>query len=169
MVLKGLRESFKPLEIHITQTISEITFNRFKVQLRSFEESEKFNTKVKKDQVMKTVSPASRVCYGCRQCGYFIKDCLGKCEVTKWCSYHKSTTHTDGRCRRHNPKDGTKQAISSNQTKTIEAEHSYAFHVEDHTNRPHNNPTGLLVDTGVTYHIVTTNIINRVNGTLKPT
>lgn len=45
-------------------------------------------------------------------------------------------------------------------TKTIETEHSYAFHVEDHTNRPHNNPTGLLVDTGVTYHIVTTNIIN---------
>ena len=147
-ILKGLPESYKPLAIRITQSTSKITFTEFKVQLRSFEETEKFNTKVKADQVMRTVSPT---CYGCRQKGHFIKDCPGKSEATKCCSYHKSTTHTDGECRRYNRNDRTKQAIFSHQTKTTEGEHSFAFHAEDHTNRRHNiNPTGLLVDTGAT-------------------
>ena len=77
MILKGLPHSYKPLAIHITQSTSEITFTEFKVQLRSFEETEKFNTKEKADQVMKTVSPTSPVCYGCRQSGHFIKPCPG--------------------------------------------------------------------------------------------
>lgn len=47
MILKGLPESYKPLAIHVTKSTSEITFTEFKVQLRSFEETEKFNTKVK--------------------------------------------------------------------------------------------------------------------------
>jgi len=120
---------------------------------------------------MKTVSPASPaspVCYVCRKSSHFVKECPGKFEATKWCSYHKSTTHTDGECRRHNRRDRTKQAIFSEQTKTIEGEHSFAFHVEDHTNRHHNNPTGLLVDTGATSHIVTTNAFKRVDETFKP-
>ena len=78
MILKGLPESYKPLAIHITQSTSEITFTEFKVQLRSFEETEKFNRKVKADQVMRTVSPTSPVCYSYRQNGHFIKDCPGK-------------------------------------------------------------------------------------------
>ena len=64
----------------------------------------------------------------------------------------------------------TEQAILSDQTKTTEGEHSSAFHVEDHTNRHHNiNPTGLLVDTGATSHIVTTNTFKGVDGAFKPT
>ena len=47
MILKGLPESYKPLAIHVTKSTSEITFTEFKVQLRSFEETEKFNTKMK--------------------------------------------------------------------------------------------------------------------------
>ena len=54
MILKGLPESYQPLAIHITQS------TEFKVQLRSFEETEKFNTKAKAAQVMKTVSPTSQ-------------------------------------------------------------------------------------------------------------
>ena len=43
MILKGLPESYKPLAIHITQSAIEITFTEYKSQLRSFEETEKFN------------------------------------------------------------------------------------------------------------------------------
>ena len=45
MILKGLPESYKQLAIHITQSAIEITFTEFKSQLRSFEETEQFNTK----------------------------------------------------------------------------------------------------------------------------
>ena len=56
-ILKGPPESYKPLAFHITQSTSEITFTEFKVQLRRFEETKKFNTNMKADQVMKISIP----------------------------------------------------------------------------------------------------------------
>ena len=55
------------------------------------------------DQVMKIESPSNSVnCFGCGRQGHFTKDCPdeAKNETTKWCSYHKSTTHSDTMCRR---------------------------------------------------------------------
>ena len=66
------------------------------------------------------------------------------------------------------PEGQNKTSHFQRKTKTSEGEHSFAFHVEDHANRYHSNPTGLLVDTGATSHIVTTNAFTRVDGTFKP-
>lgn len=168
MILKGLPESYKPLAIHITQSTSEITFTEFKRQLRSFEETEKFNAKSKADQVMSVGFPTYPTCYRCRQKGHVIRDCPEKAEATKWCNFHKSTTHSDDECRRHQQrKDKTKQATFSDQSETTEGEHSFAFGIYDITTR-RNNPKGLLVDTGATSHIVTTDTLKRVDGTFNP-
>ena len=123
---------------------------------------------------MKAVSPTSSICYSCRQKGHLIKDCPEKSEATEWCSYHKSTSHTDGECRRHQQqRDKTKQAAFSDQTELTVEEHSFAFHVheEDHTTQHHNKTMGLLVDTGstCTSHIVTKDLFKRVDRTFRPT
>ena len=49
MILKGLHEFYKPFAIHIIQSAGEISFTEFKSQLRSFEETEKYNARAKAD------------------------------------------------------------------------------------------------------------------------
>ncbi|KAL6471867.1 hypothetical protein MHYP_G00205170 [Metynnis hypsauchen] len=64
MILKGLPESYKPFAIHIAQSSEQITFTQFKSKLRSYEETEKFDSKTKADNVMK-VDISTVTCYGC--------------------------------------------------------------------------------------------------------
>lgn len=43
VILKGLPEHFKPNEVHITQSSDDkLTFGKFKVKLRSYENTEKW-------------------------------------------------------------------------------------------------------------------------------
>ena len=69
MILKGLPESYKPFAIHTTQSSEELTFIQFKSKLRSYEETEKLDTKAKSDNVMKA-DMSSIVCYGCGNRGH---------------------------------------------------------------------------------------------------
>ena len=138
MLLKGLPDSYKPFAVHVTQSTNAINFATFKSLLKSYEETEKFKTKTKTDQVMKADSPVaplsnSLTCYGCGRKGHILKDCPDKRkeETAKWCSYHKSTTHSDSTCRRHQQKDKettrVKQATSEDQSSNVENEHSFGY------------------------------------------
>ena len=173
MILKGLPDSYKPFVVHVTQSASDITFPMFKCQLKSFEETEKFHYKLKLDQVMKVQSPSnSLICYGCGGQGHSMKDCPDKAKIgtTKWCPYHKSTTHSDSTCRRHQRK--YQEAAKAKQATCIDQsvkddEHSFAFKVHP-TLLSHYKPNGMLVDTGATSHIVTRDILKHIDGSFKP-
>lgn len=61
MILKGLPESYKPFAIHTTQSTEELTFAQFKSRLWSYDETEKFDTKTRSDNVMKPQSHSQRL------------------------------------------------------------------------------------------------------------
>ena len=169
MILKGLPESFKPLVVHVTQSPTEVTFSQFKSHLRSFEETERLRTKPKADQVMKVNSPT---CHGCGSTEHFIKNCPSKSKPTKWCSYHNSSTHMDSTCRQQQRKDAAKQTVEESQpedpSEDFSEVHSFTFRVHDHGTANHVKCRGILVDTGATSHIVTRDVMKRVDGTFKP-
>lgn len=57
MVVKGLRDSYKPFVVHITQANDAVTFSEFKTKLRSYESTERYGRSDANDEgdnVMKT-------------------------------------------------------------------------------------------------------------------
>ena len=126
MILKGLPESYKPFAIYTTQSSEELTFIQFKSKLRSYEETEKLDTKAKSDNVMKA-DMSSIVCYGCGNRGHMSKECRQR-SAPKWCNYHRSSTHSDETCRRKtNHKDNVKQI--ADRQKDQEEEQTFVFNV----------------------------------------
>jgi hypothetical protein len=170
MILKGLPDNYKPFAIHVTQSASEITFAHFKSMLRSFEETEKFHAKPIVEQIMKAEAPSlqTMTCYGCGKAGHLVRDCPGKSvKTSKWCSYHKSTTHTDSTCKSQQKNKDQAKRVSEKVKDNKEEEHSFAFTVQDQATGSVNQ-RGMLVDTGATSHIVTSDILKRVDQTFKP-
>lgn len=152
MILKGLPESYKPFVVHTTQSSQEMTFMQFKSKLRSNEETEKFETKIKSDNVMK-VDVSSVTCYGCGKRVHFARDCRQKA-AAKWCSYHKSSTHSDETCRKKNMhKDDAKQ--SAEKQEGHDEEQTYVFKISQELLPDNIKENGLMVDCGATSHIIT--------------
>ena len=115
MVLKGLPDRFKPFSISISQSSAEVTFAEFKVKLRAFEETENLNKPLaaQQDNIM-TISESKmqtqQTCFACGKRGHFARNCpsnqpgnqQNRPQIPgkrKWCSYHKSATHSDDNCR----------------------------------------------------------------------
>ena len=138
--------------------------------LRSFEETEKFHAKPIVEQIMKAESPSLQTMtwYGCGETGHLVRACPARsAKTSKWCSYHKSTTHTDGTCKsQQKNKDQAKQ-VSEKLKENKGEEHSFAFTIQDQATGSVNSK-GMLVDTGATSHIVTSDILKQVDQAFKP-
>ncbi|KAJ8346770.1 hypothetical protein SKAU_G00281710 [Synaphobranchus kaupii] len=154
MVMRGLPEPYKPFVIHVTQSSEDMTFIQFKSKLRSYEETEKFDSKPKSDNVMK-VDMSTVTCYGCGNRGHMAKACHQK-SVPKWCSFHRSSTHTDETCRRkYTPKEDSAKQTTEIQDKHEEDEHTFVFKVSQNILPKNIKENGLMVDCGATSHIIT--------------
>ena len=164
MLLKGLPAEYKPFVVVITQNEKQMTFTEFKVALRNFEDTEKARTDdesvvmktsgtpLHKNSVSKPGNFASNItCYACGQRGHKADSCGSKAKSKLWCSFCKTSTHTDKACRRK-PKESTMKHMNSEGDNSDS--HSFAFKV-DAFNDEMSEVNSLLVDCGATTHVVT--------------
>ena len=74
--------------------------------------------------------------------------------VSKWCNYHRSTTHSDETCRRKTKhKDEAKQTTDGQ--KDQKEEQTFVFKVSQKFLPDNIKSNGLMVDCGATSHIIT--------------
>ena len=165
MLLKGLPSEYKPFVVVITQSEKQMTFTDFKAALRNYEDTEKVRTD-DESAVMKTYSspankmknppgksgnPSSNVtCFACGQRGHKADTCGNKAKNKLWCSFCKTSTHTDKACRRK-PRDSTVKHVNSDGVNSDF--HDFTFKVDDF-NDDVSQVNTLLVDCGATTHVV---------------
>ena len=155
MTLKGLPDEYKAFVAITTQSETVDTFQKFRQALRNFDETERTrSTKAKSsnDSVMKSKSGRGSkpiTCFNCGIAGHKSVDCRRPPREKKWCSFCKSSNHTDKSCRKQN-RDHAKGTTNSDY-------HTFSFKVDD-SDRPFltTNNANLLVDCGATAHIVNT-------------
>lgn len=167
MLLKGLPASYKPFVVVITQSEKQMTFSEFKVALRNFEDTEKTRTDDDGESVvMKATSkpphkinksgnsnPTGNItCFACGQRGHKADSCGSKAKNKLWCSFCKTTTHTDKACRRK-PRETTVKHMSSDGDNCDLQ--SFAFKLDADSDNELSQVNSLLVDCGATAHVVT--------------
>ena len=139
--MKGLPSEFQSFVVVITQSDKDYTFQEFKVQLRSFEETEKARNGSSGDVVMKARHGQPQQggnnkgggdktiqCFKCGEFGHKFDKCTDT--NSKWCSHCKSNTHAEKACRKlaKQKRDRANKASSSNNNNTKPAaKHSYSF------------------------------------------
>ena len=97
MVLKGLQRTFNAFSIYVTHSSKELTFSEFKIQLQSFEYTDKYQNS-NDDDVMKLTNSFSKMsnevsCFKCNGKGHIVKISLNNSKKNKkWYNYCKSQT-----------------------------------------------------------------------------
>ena len=71
MILKGLPRIFNSFSIYVIHSSKELTFSKFKTQLRSFEDTDKYHQNSNDDNVMKLTNSFSKMsnevsCFKCK-------------------------------------------------------------------------------------------------------
>ena len=109
MILKGLPIEFKMFRAVIGQK-KTLTFSEFKVELRTFEESEKPYKKCEDDDSTGIMNFRDRQrnfqvkCFACGKLGHISKECYAKQKPQehrpskRWCFNCKSGTHFTAQC-----------------------------------------------------------------------
>ena len=149
MVLKGLLRTFNAFSIYVTHSSKELTFTEFKMQLRSFEDTDKYHRNSNDDNIMKLTNSFSKMsnevsCYKCNGKGHIAKICPNNFKKNKKrCNYCKSQTHVRESCR-YKKRDTIKAAAEDT---------SFVFKIND---RPQLTVESerIMVVTGNTSHII---------------
>ena len=95
MVLKGLPRTFNAFSIYVTHSSKELTFSELKTQLRSFEDTDKYNQNSNDDNVMKLTISFLKMnkevsCFKCNGKGHVAKIFPNNFKKNKkWCNYCK--------------------------------------------------------------------------------
>ena len=163
MVLKGLPKEYKPFALVVTQSDKEQKISEFKVSLRSFEDNERTSVTTGSHSMMKTEykkeSQSEIVCYQRGNPGHIARFCKSnnKNRRGQWCNACHSSSHSDRACRRKekNKTDKVKQASETLEDADKEAEHSFAFEINNYAGESATRkPNAVLVDCGATTHII---------------
>ena len=157
MVLKGLPDSYKAFSTIITQADEDkMDFQKFKVSLRSYEESEaaRSGPETSKDDVF------SLNCFRCGKPGHLKKNCRAKFSTNKkkyqerWCTHCKTATHDTEYCRHLKNKNSENKSTTKSMQ---ENDDFFCFKLSVYERdiiSASINKDSLLVDCGATTHIV---------------
>ena len=153
MVLKGLPRTFYAFSIYVTHSSKELTSSKFKTQLRSFEDADKYHQNSNDDNVMKLTNSFSKMskevsCFKCNGKEHVAKIYPNNFKKNKmWCNNCKSQTHARESCR-YKKRDTIKAATEEEQEDS-----SFVFKINDRPQRTVESKR-IMVDTGATTHII---------------
>ena len=145
MVLDGLPREFMAFVTVITQTETVLSFQKFKQQLRSFEETmsaQSTRNKTGDDNIMSVNSEHGVTCFKCGQEGHKANKCPkgknsgrggkkggnGQTGNTKYCTHCKTNTHNTSNCRKLQK---MAEKDSANSAKTEDGEKHIFFKLDD--------------------------------------
>ena len=163
MVLKGLPSEYNTFAAIVTHGDEEMTFSKFKVALKSHEETLKTqDSHQDSDSVMNMKHSGAIICYSCNRPGHKSPNCPNKKQqqtqpnaAEKWCSHCKTKTHFTKFCRKL--KHSAKSAMDDhNNSSDTSSSHTFAFKVNVNMSSSKDVvfANSLLVDCGATAHMI---------------